>query len=65
QVRVDGHGNVASCSMMLLNMENTGSIDDPDCWNSAFLRDMRERFLTGRDIEELCLYCPSNKGVGL
>ena len=63
QVRFDGEGNVSSCSMMLLNMEGSGHIDAPDCWNSIFLQEMRGKFITGDGIEELCLYCPGNKGV--
>lgn len=63
QIRIDGDGNVSSCSMMLLNMEEAGNINREDCWNCGFLVKMRERFLEGKDIEELCHYCSDNKGI--
>lgn len=63
QIRVDGDGNVSSCSMMLLNMEDAGNIRDKDPWNCQFLIDMRKRFLDNLDLEELCYSCPDNKGV--
>jgi len=62
QVRVDGDENVSSCSMMLLNMENTGRIESKDPWNSTFLVNTRAKFLENNGLDELCLYCPSNKG---
>ncbi|MCQ9207438.1 MAG: radical SAM protein [Omnitrophica bacterium] len=65
QLRVDGDGNIGSCSMMLLNMSANGKIDEQDVWNNAFFRKMRRNFLTGkRDrIEKQCLACPDNLGV--
>jgi len=63
QVRVDGDGKVSSCSMMLLNMKEAGSIDEEDPWNSAHLVRMRKKFLENKDIEEPCFHCPSNKGI--
>ncbi|MDD5438637.1 MAG: radical SAM protein [Candidatus Omnitrophica bacterium] len=65
QIRVDGAGNIASCAMMLLNMQGAGRLEDEDAWNSDFFMTMRKRFLAGEDIEELCLYCPFNKGVSV
>ena len=64
QIRVDGDGNVSSCSMMLLNMTECASIEDPDAWNSAFFRRMRGIFMSGdlKDLPEPCKACPDNKG---
>ena len=63
QLRVDGNGNVSSCSMMLLNMNEASKIDVKDCWNSEFFVTMREKFLKDKALDELCHYCPSNKGI--
>lgn len=63
QIRIDGDGNVSSCSMMLLNMENTGRFEDEDCWNSGYLVEARKNMLENKVAEELCRYCPDNKGV--
>jgi len=65
QMRVDGSGNVSSCSMMLLNMKNAATINIDNCWNSDFFIQARKMILEKKEIDELCLYCPSNKGVEL
>ena len=67
QIRIDGDGNMASCSMMLLNMTGCANYKDSDPWNSAFFRRMRRIFISGRDedLPEPCRTCPDNKGVNL
>jgi MoaA/NifB/PqqE/SkfB family radical SAM enzyme len=65
QLRVDGEGNIGSCSMMLLNMSGNGKIDDKEIWNNDFFRRMRRNFLTGQkeSLSEQCLACPDNLGI--
>jgi len=63
QLRVDGDGNASSCSMMLLNMQGASSLKDEDIWNGPFFMAMREKFMRGGALEEVCYYCPDNKGV--
>ncbi|MBI5210951.1 MAG: radical SAM protein [Elusimicrobia bacterium] len=68
QVRVNGNGEVSSCSMMLLNMAGHGTIRDGsamEVWNSAWFQGMRAKFLSeGKDALELpCTVCVDNFGV--
>lgn len=65
QIRLDGDGNVSSCSMMLLNMIGHGHYKEENVWNNDFFRKMRRTFLggSGEDIPEPCKACPDNKGV--
>lgn len=64
QIRIDGDGNAASCSMMLLNMAGHGDCSDKGVWNGPFFRDMRRRFLlSDGSIPEPCKVCPDNRGV--
>lgn len=65
QLRVDGEGNIGSCSMMLLNMDGNGNIDDPEVWNNDFFKKMRRNFMSGdvKKLDEQCIYCPDNSGV--
>lgn len=65
QIRFDGDGNVSSCSMMLLNMENQGKYKDKDVWNNDFFKEARRRFLSGDRavLPKPCLWCPDNFGV--
>jgi len=66
QMRVDGGGNVSSCSMMLLNMENKGKYSDRDAWNNEFFQMMRRRFIdTQAPLPDPCYHCTSNFGIRL
>lgn len=67
QIRIDGDGNVSSCSMMLLNMSDHGHYKDKDVWNNEFFRGMRRLFMdpAGGKFPEPCLVCPDNKGYKL
>ncbi|MFA6142139.1 MAG: radical SAM protein [Candidatus Omnitrophota bacterium] len=64
QIRIDGDGNVSSCSMMLLNMEGHGSFRDADVWNNEFFKSMRRKFLSKDSslLPEPCMVCTDNKG---
>jgi radical SAM protein with 4Fe4S-binding SPASM domain len=65
QIRFDGDGNISSCSMMLLNMQNQGNYRDDNPWNNEFFMKMRELFLSGSNeyLPEPCKVCPENKGI--
>jgi len=65
QIRVDGEGNVSSCSMMMLNMLNHGHFYDNDVWNNEFFQDMRSRFLAANDekLNAPCKVCTINRGL--
>ncbi len=64
QIRIDGNGNVSSCSVMLLNMEGNGSFTDTNVWNNAFFRKMRMKFLdTEARIDDPCGVCVENYGL--
>jgi len=67
QIRVDGDGDVNSCSIMLLNMKNNGHILDPQVWNNSFFQKMRKKFIES-DVKELegpCKVCTSNYGLSV
>lgn len=65
QIRINGDGDVSSCSMMLLNMKNKGHFLDKDVWNNEFFQEMRQRFIKNdRNIlEEPCKVCIENLGI--
>jgi len=64
QIRINGNGNVSSCSIMLLNMEGNGNFMDEDVWNNAFFRKMRKKFLdTETQLDEPCGVCVENYGL--
>lgn len=65
QIRVDGDGNISSCSMMLLGVAGAGRYDDAGAWNNDFFRRMRRSFLSDDEslLPEPCRVCPDNKGV--
>lgn len=66
QMRVDGKGNVSSCSMMLLNMEDKGKYYQKDVWNNGFFKLMRRKFMDSKEeLPEPCYHCVSNYGVSL
>ena len=65
QIRVDGDGNMSSCSMMLLGVAGTGRYDDTGAWNNDFFMRMRKSFLSDDEVAlpEPCRVCPDNRGV--
>jgi MoaA/NifB/PqqE/SkfB family radical SAM enzyme len=66
QLRIDGDGNVNSCSTMLLKMKGHGHVLDDDLWNNKFFTGMRRMFLDDKaPLPEPCKVCPNNHGVPL
>jgi len=64
QIRIDGEGNVGSCSVMLLNMEGHGNFRDKDVWNNEFFRKMRGKFINDEEeTDPPCRECVENHGV--
>lgn len=65
QARINGNGEVSSCSMMLLNMKDHPTIDEPDLWNGEWFQSMRKKFTSPSkaDLESPCNNCTDNFGV--
>lgn len=64
QVRVDGEGNVNSCSVMLLNMIGHGNFEDENIWNKEFFKDMRGKFMDqDARLDDPCAVCVENYGI--
>ena len=66
QIRIDGDGNISSCSISLLKMNWGYKIFDydngMDAWNNEFFISMRKRFLSESidDLYKPCKTCPEN-----
>ena len=58
-LRVDGLGQISGCPRIMIPMAKNGNFrDEPDVWNNAYFKEMRERFRSRRDIPQCCRYCP-------